>query len=102
MKYYKDTAGQERYHALSPIYYRGSNGAFLVYDITDTESFQRVSSLNNNECILLFIIYVYFVKIKNWVRELKSALGNDCVLCIVGNKCDLEKDRHVPLREAEQ
>ena len=38
-----DTAGQEKYHALSPIYYRGSNGAFLVYDITDTDSFQRVS-----------------------------------------------------------
>lgn len=39
-----DTAGQEKYHALSPIYYRGSNGAFLVYDITDVDSFQRVSS----------------------------------------------------------
>jgi Ras-related protein Rab-21 len=39
----KDTAGQERYHALSPIYYRGSNGAFLVYDITDEDSFQRVN-----------------------------------------------------------
>lgn len=44
----KDTAGQERYHALSPIYYRGSNGAFLVYDITDTESFQRVSSIKQS------------------------------------------------------
>lgn len=39
---FQDTAGQERYHALSPIYYRGSNGAFLVYDITDEDSFQRV------------------------------------------------------------
>jgi len=76
-----DTAGQEKYHALSPIYYRGSNGAFLVYDITDTDSFQRI---------------------KNWVRELRSALGTDCVLCIVGNKSDLEKNRHVPLREAEE
>jgi Ras-related protein Rab-21 len=76
-----DTAGQEKYHALSPIYYRGSNGAFLVYDITDTDSFARI---------------------KNWVRELRSALGNECVLCIVGNKSDLEKNRHVPLREAEE
>lgn len=76
-----DTAGQERYHALSPIYYRGSNGAFLVYDITDVDSFQRI---------------------KNWVKELKTALGDDCVLFVVGNKCDLEKDRNVPIREAEE
>jgi len=75
-----DTAGQERYHALSPIYYRGSDGAFLVYDITDIDSFTRI---------------------KNWVKELKSALGNSCVICIVGNKSDLEKNRNVPLSEAE-
>ncbi len=29
-------------------------------------------------------------------------LGNDIVLCIVGNKIDLEKDRHVPLQTAEE
>ena len=38
-----DTAGQERFHALGPIYYRDSNGAILVYDVTDEESFQKVS-----------------------------------------------------------
>lgn len=38
----QDTAGQERFHALGPIYYRDSNGAILVYDITDEDSFQKV------------------------------------------------------------
>ena len=76
-----DTAGQERYHALTPMYYRNSNGAFLVYDITDVDSFQRI---------------------KNWVKELKVSLGQEVVLCIVGNKVDLEKDRHVSLEEAEE
>jgi len=38
-----DTAGQERFHALGPIYYRDSDGAVLVYDITDTDSFEKVS-----------------------------------------------------------
>ena len=28
-------------------------------------------------------------------------LGNDVVLCIVGNKIDLEKDRRVPTQAAE-
>lgn len=76
-----DTAGQERFHALGPIYYRDSNGAILVYDITDEDSFQKV---------------------KNWVKELRRMLGQDVTLCIVGNKTDLEKDRHVPVQEAEQ
>lgn len=38
----QDTAGQEKFHALGPIYYRESNGAVLVYDITDESSFQKV------------------------------------------------------------
>jgi small GTP-binding protein len=29
-----DTAGQEKFHALGPIYYRDSHGALLIYDIT--------------------------------------------------------------------
>ncbi|KAK8784590.1 hypothetical protein V5799_009044 [Amblyomma americanum] len=37
-----DTAGQEKFHALGPIYYRDSNGAVLVYDITDEGSFLKV------------------------------------------------------------
>lgn len=76
-----DTAGQERFHALGPIYYRDSNGAILVYDITDEDS---------------------FVKVKNWVKELRKMLGNDIALCIAGNKIDLEKERHVPVAEAEE
>lgn len=75
-----DTAGQEKFHALGPIYYRQSNGAVLVYDITDEDSFQKV---------------------KSWVKELKKMLGTDICLVIVGNKTDLEKDRNVSLEEAE-
>lgn len=41
---FQDTAGQERFHALGPIYYRDSNGAILVYDITDEDSFIKVCS----------------------------------------------------------
>ncbi|KAB0796640.1 hypothetical protein PPYR_10701 [Photinus pyralis] len=76
-----DTAGQEKFHALGPIYYRSSNGAVLVYDITDVDSFQRI---------------------KSWVKELRKILGTDVCLVIVGNKTDLEKDRNVDIEEAEE
>ncbi|XP_076297947.1 RAS oncogene family member Rab21 isoform X2 [Lasioglossum baleicum] len=76
-----DTAGQEKFHALGPIYYRMSNGAILVYDITDEDTFQKV---------------------KNWVKELKKMLGSEISLAIAGNKMDLEKDRSVAIEEAEE
>ena len=60
---------------------RDSNGALLVYDITDEDSFQKV---------------------KNWVKELRKMLGQEITLCIVGNKIDREKDRNVSLAEAEE
>ena len=43
--------------------YVSSNGAVLVYDITDEDS---------------------FVKVKNWVRELRKVLGDNIELCIAG------------------
>jgi len=75
-----DTAGQEKFHALGPIYYRDSQGAILVYDITDPHSFDRV---------------------KSWIRELTRMLGDEVVLMIAGNKSDLDGSRVVERREAE-
>jgi Ras-related protein Rab-21 len=75
-----DTAGQEVYHALAPIYYRGAHGAIIVYDITDSASFDRV---------------------KGWVKELRLAMGpTDISIVIAGNKTDLDKDRKVSEAEA--
>merc|ERR1719510_1106818 len=74
-----DTAGQERFRALAPIYYRGADGALLVYDVTDIESFKRVAK---------------------WVEEL-SAAGPRCALAIVGNKIDLRSQVRVSQADAE-
>jgi Ras-related protein Rab-21 len=65
-----DTAGQERFHALGPIYYRNADGALLVYDVTDHDT---------------------FVRAKNWVKELRKVVGDDIVITIAGNKCDMKQ-----------
>ena len=69
-----DTAGQEKYRALAPLYYRGSSAALCVYDITNQESFENV---------------------KKWVNEVQENEGKHVVIAIAGNKVDLEANRQV-------
>jgi len=59
-----DTAGQEKFHALTPLYYRDALGAIIVYDITFKESFDRV---------------------QKWIEELKQYGGKDMIIAIAGN-----------------
>lgn len=48
----RDTAGQERYLSLAPLYYRGAHAAAIVYDMTNSDSFDKakywVSELQRN------------------------------------------------------
>jgi small GTP-binding protein len=69
-----DTAGQEKFHSLVPMYYRGAGAAILVYDITRPET---LSSL------------------KQWVDELKRNGPKDIILALCGNKADLVGDRRI-------
>ncbi|XP_025903297.1 ras-related protein Rab-24, partial [Nothoprocta perdicaria] len=67
-----DTAGSERYEAMSRIYYRGARAAVVCYDLTDSSSFQRA---------------------KFWVNELQNFEEN-CRIYLCGTKSDLlEEDR---------
>eukprot|EP00977_Amphora_coffeiformis_P012986 scaffold3330_cov164-Amphora_coffeaeformis.AAC.18 len=75
-----DTAGQERYQSLTPLYFRGSGAALLVYDITKLHSYQTL---------------------QRWVRELKHTGPENVLLTIVGNKSDLSQDRTVLREDAE-
>ncbi|ODV61867.1 ras-domain-containing protein [Ascoidea rubescens DSM 1968] len=42
-----DTAGQERYKSLTPMYYRNSNIAIIVFDLLDHESFKKAKDWIN-------------------------------------------------------
>lgn len=69
-----DTAGQERYNSLGPIYYRNADGAVLLYDCTDEDTLDRA---------------------KRWIKELQKAANPNIQLVLCGNKCDLVRERQV-------
>ena len=73
-----DTAGQERYKSLAPMYYRGAEGAIIVYDITQKDSFEGA---------------------KNWLDEIKMKGPEHCEIILVGNKLDLEEYRDIDKNE---
>ncbi|XP_041037631.1 ras-related protein Rab-25-like [Carcharodon carcharias] len=74
-----DTAGLERYRAITSAYYRGAVGALLVYDITKHLTYESV---------------------ERWLNELLDHADNKLVVMLVGNKTDLSEIRAVPIEEA--
>lgn len=45
---FRDTAGQERFHTITTSYYRGAMGIMLVYDITNSKSFDNIAKWLRN------------------------------------------------------
>eukprot|EP00300_Choanocystis_sp_HF-7_P009680 c1656_g1_i1.p1 GENE.c1656_g1_i1~~c1656_g1_i1.p1 ORF type:complete len:204 (-),score=32.39 c1656_g1_i1:81-692(-) len=76
-----DTAGQETYRSLAPMYYRNSSAAIIVFDITRQDSFEAL---------------------KEWVAELKRNGPPDVVIALAGNKSDEEVARQVSAQDAQQ
>lgn len=76
-----DTAGQERFRSLIPSYIRDSTVAVVVYDITNSNSFQQVNK---------------------WIEDVRAERGNDVIIMLVGNKTDLQDKRQVSMEEGER
>ncbi|XDA70613.1 hypothetical protein R6Z07F_000984 [Ovis aries] len=74
-----DTAGLERYRAITSAYYRGAVGALLVFDLTKHQTYAVV---------------------ERWLKELYDHAEATIVVMLVGNKSDLSQSREVPTEEA--
>lgn len=68
----------------APMYYRGSNAAVIVYDITNPSSFDDVKSWIEGElfCNLLWSYLILSL-------ELRENVQSDLVIHVVGSKLDL-------------
>ena len=75
-----DTAGQETFLSMTKVYYKNSSCAFIVYDITEKESFNHINF---------------------WLNELKQEAPESILYVLIGNKCDLNLRREVSYEEGE-
>ena len=75
-----DTAGQERFKSLAMTYYRKAYGILLLFDVTKRSS---------------------FISCKNYLEEVRINSDKNCVIYLIGNKIDLEKQRQISLEEAQ-
>ena len=69
-----DTAGQEKYKAITKNLFLKVQAALIVYDITNEETFNNL---------------------KTWVRSIKEECGKQIQMLIIGNKNDLNEERVV-------
>ncbi|MFX1356100.1 MAG: GTP-binding protein [Promethearchaeota archaeon] len=73
-----DTGGQERFSSIRPMYYRGSLGVVLVYDVTNSASFEHLPQ---------------------WIEEVRANIKAEVPILLVGNKSDLADQRAVSIDE---
>ena len=76
-----DTCGQEVYRSLISSFYRNSSLAIIVYSIDNQESFDNLDS---------------------WLDEIKSQTHPNLKIFLIGNKADLEDQRVVKTKDAEE
>lgn len=76
-----DTAGQEVFGRIRPMYFEGAFGCIIVYDITRSESFEDL---------------------EGWIAEFRIPEREKAPIVIVGNKTDLKEERVVSSEEGKK
>ncbi|XP_072233464.1 EF-hand calcium-binding domain-containing protein 4B [Leuresthes tenuis] len=76
-----DTAGQERYRSITKQFFRKADGVVVMYDVTVEESFKAVHP---------------------WIINVQEAAGEGIPILLIGNKMDMERERAVSFKDAEQ
>jgi len=66
-----DIGGQPQFHKLRTIYFKGSNGALGVFDLSSSQS---------------------LLKIPGWISSIKKTVKKTIPMLLLGNKVDLERE----------
>ena len=65
------TAGQDRFRAITKNYYKGANGIILIYDVTNLQTYENV---------------------KNWINQIREEANPNVVIYLAGNKVDVNDE----------
>lgn len=76
-----DTAGQEGFRSVTRVFYKGAHCAILVYDLTRKDT---------------------FLKLGDWLEEVRQNAVADVKMCLVGNQKDKAKERQVETSEGNE
>ena len=73
-----DLGGQESFKSLRKLYLEGANGALLIFDVTQSKSFE---------------------KLRDWIQDFKLAREDEPII-LIGNKNDLKGKSKISDKEA--
>ena len=76
-----DTAGQEKFRSLIPMYIREAQIILLIYDISNKDSFSSIPT---------------------WFSQILDVKNDEAVFALVGNKSDLNDKREVTFAEGKK
>lgn len=76
-----DSAGHDRFRHLIKQHYHGAKGIILVYDVTDSSSFNNVTE---------------------WMKNIKENADGHSEILLIGNKMDLTSERVVSKEQGEE
>ena len=66
-----DTAGQDRFRAITKNYYKGANGIIIIYDVTNPQTYENV---------------------KIWITQIREEANPNVVIYLAGNKIDVDEE----------
>ena len=76
-----DTAGQDKFRAITRNYYKGARGIILIYDVTNIKSYENI---------------------KKWINEIKEEISEKVSTVLIANKIDNEPERKISREQGEK
>ena len=76
-----DTAGQDKFRAITRNYYKGASGIILIFDVTNVKSYENI---------------------KKWINEIKEEISEKVAIVLIGNKIDNVQERKITKEQGDK
>ena len=76
-----DTAGQDKFRAITRNYYKGASGIILIFDVTNVKTYENI---------------------KKWINEIKEEISEKVAIVLIGNKVDNVQERKISKEQGDK